>query len=118
MKSFSSFKKNTLCVICAKSKSQGLRNKNIKLINNYPLLYYAIEKIKKNNFKYICISTDSKKIASIARKYGVNVFFYRSQKLCKPNVPKILVWKDAINRSENILTGILNIYWMLRLPIL
>ncbi len=100
MKSFSSFKKNTLCVICAKSKSQGLRNKNIKLINNYPLIYYAIEKIKKNNFKYICISTDSKKIASIARKYGVNVFFYRSQKLCKPNVPKILVWKDAINRSE------------------
>ena len=80
MKNFSSLKKNTLCVICAKSKSQGLRNKNIKLINNYPLIYYAIEKIKKNKFKYICISTDSIKIARIAKKYGVNVFFYRSQK--------------------------------------
>tara|TARA_Y100000389_G_C17461496_1_gene522092 strand:+ start:2591 stop:3313 length:723 start_codon:yes stop_codon:yes gene_type:complete len=100
MKNFSTFREDTICIICAKSKSQGLRNKNIKLINGHPLIYYAINKAKKNNYKYICISTDSKKIANIAKKYGVSVFFYRSEKLCKPNVPKISVWKDAINKSE------------------
>lgn len=100
MKNFNKFKDNTICIICAKSKSQGLQNKNIKLINNYPLIYYAIRKAKKNNFKYICISTDSKKIANIAKKYGVITFFIRSKKLCRPDVPKIEVWKDAINRSE------------------
>ena len=75
MKNFSTFREDTICIICAKSKSQGLRNKNIKLINSHPLIYYAINKAKKNNYKYICISTDSKKIAKIAKKYGVSVFF-------------------------------------------
>jgi CMP-N,N'-diacetyllegionaminic acid synthase len=101
MKNFNLFKNDTLCIICAKSESQGLPNKNIKLINNFPLIYFAIKKAKKNNFKYICVSTDSKKIAKIAKTYGVNTFYYRSKKLCKPTVPKILVWKDAINKSES-----------------
>ena len=100
MKNFKKFKDDTICIICAKSKSQGLPNKNIRLINNYPLIYYAIKKAIKNKFKYICISTDSKKIAKIAKKYGLITFFTRSKKLCKPDVPKIEVWKDSIKRSE------------------
>ena len=100
MKNFRTFKNDTICIICAKSKNQGLPNKNIKLINGYPLIYYAIKKAIKNNFKYICVSTDSIKIAKISQKYGVKTFFYRSKKLCKPNVPKVSVWKDAINKSK------------------
>ena len=52
MKNFNLFKNETLCIICAKSKSQGLPNKNIKLINNFPLIYYAIKKAKNRN---ICV---------------------------------------------------------------
>ena len=47
MKNFSLFKNNTLCIICAKSNSEGLPNKNIKKINGKPLLTYALDKAKK-----------------------------------------------------------------------
>lgn len=100
MKNFNSFKDNTLCVICAKSNSKGVPNKNIKKINGLPLVSYAIDKAIKNNFKYICVSTESNKVMNIAKKYGIKVFFKREKKLCEKSVPKLLVWKDAIIRSE------------------
>ena len=100
MKNFNSFKNETLCIICAKSNSEGVKNKNIKKINGHPLVLYAINKAKKNNFKYICISTENNKIVKIAKKKGINVFFKRSKKLCKKSTPKLSVWKDAIKKSE------------------
>ena len=100
MKNFNFFKNNTLCIICAKSNSEGVPNKNIKKVNGHALVSYAINKAKKNNFKYICISTESKKVINIAKKNGIKVFFKRQKSLCKRNVPKLSVWKDAIAKSE------------------
>lgn len=71
-----------LAVIPARSGSKGLKNKNIKLINGYPLLYYSIkaaQKSKKIN-KIIC-STDSKLISKIAIKYGAEVPFLRPKNI-------------------------------------
>ena len=100
MKNFSLFKNNTLCIICAKSNSEGLPNKNIKKINGKPLLTYALDKAKKNKFKFICISTESNKVVKLANKKKIKVFFKRSKNLCKRNVSKLNVWKDAIKKSE------------------
>ena len=91
---------NTLCIICAKGNSEGLPKKNMRLINKKPLINYAIDKAKANKFKYICISTQSNKIIDLAKKNSINVFFKRSKILCRRNIPKLLVWKDAIKRSE------------------
>ena len=60
-------KNNILITICAKGNSKGLKNKNIKQFFNKPLITHAIDKVLKN-FKYICISTESKKIQNIAKK--------------------------------------------------
>ena len=54
---------STLCTICMRSGSQGLKGKNIKLINGKPLMYYTIKQaIKSKIFDNIVVSTDSKKI--------------------------------------------------------
>tara|TARA_B100000963_G_scaffold109962_1_gene95713 strand:+ start:430 stop:1143 length:714 start_codon:yes stop_codon:yes gene_type:complete len=100
MNKFRIFKENLLCIICAKSNSEGLKFKNIKKINGKPLISIAIDKAKKNNLKYICISTESNKISKIAKNNGVKVFFKRSISLCRRNTSKLLVWKDAIRKSE------------------
>jgi len=100
MKNFNSFKENTICIICAKSISEGLPNKNVKKIQNIPLISYAFNKAKKNKFKYICVSSDSEKVFKLAKKHSIKVFFKRSKKLCNKNVAKILAWKDAITKSE------------------
>ena len=64
-------KKQLLVIIPARSKSKSLKNKNIRKLNGHPLVAYSIEAakniIEKN--KVIHLSTDSKKILKICKKY-------------------------------------------------
>ena len=46
--------------------SQGVKNKNYRLINGKPLMYFTIKQaIKAKIFDHIVVSTDSKKILFI-----------------------------------------------------
>lgn len=70
-----------IAIIPARSGSKGLKDKNIKLLNGKPLLVYSIEAaLKSKCFDVVFVSTDSKKYADIARKYGAEVPFLRSKK--------------------------------------
>ena len=69
-----------LCIIPARCGSKGIKDKNIKMFNGRPLLTWSIKQAQ--NSKYyssmrIIVSTDSKKYAAIARKYGAEVPFIR-----------------------------------------
>ena len=60
-----------LVIIPARSKSKLVKNKNIRKINGHPLVAYSIEagkNISERN-KIIHLSTDSKKILNICKKY-------------------------------------------------
>ena len=71
-----------LCTICARGGSKGLKNKNIKLLNNKPLIFYTIDHAKKSKlFDKIVVSTDSKKIQKISKKYGAQCWFLRNAHL-------------------------------------
>lgn len=71
-----------LAVIPARSGSKGLKNKNIRLFAGKPLMAYTIESaINSNQFECVHVSTDSLKYADIARQYGADVPFLRSEKL-------------------------------------
>ena len=71
-----------LAVIPARSGSKGLKNKNIRMFAGKPLMAYTIESaINSNQFKCVHVSTDSLKYADIARQYGADVPFLRSEKL-------------------------------------
>ena len=59
-----------VCLIPARSGSQGIKNKNIKKFNNKPLIYYSINFAKSLEFvDKIIFSTDSRRYLSIAKKY-------------------------------------------------
>ena len=71
-----------LAVKPARSGSKGLKNKNIRMFAGKPLMAYTIESaINSNQFKCVHVSTDSLKYADIARQYGADVPFLRSEKL-------------------------------------
>ena len=75
-----------LCVIPARSGSKGVPCKNIRLINNKPLLAYTIESsISSNCFNKIMVSTEDEKIAIVAKKYGAEVPFFRNSELAQDN---------------------------------
>lgn len=69
-----------LAIIPARSGSKGVKDKNIRDLNGKPLMAYTIEAaISSGEFDEIMVSTDSEKYAEIARKYGADVPFLRSQ---------------------------------------
>ena len=63
-----------LAVIPARAGSKGIPNKIIRLINNHPLIYYAINNAKCSKYiTDIVVSTDSSIIEAIAIQMGVCV---------------------------------------------
>ncbi|WP_333860845.1 acylneuraminate cytidylyltransferase family protein [Clostridium sp.] len=74
--------KSFLAIIPARSGSKGIVDKNIKEMNDKPLMAYTIEScIRSKIFEDIIVSTDSKKYAKIAEKFGASVPFLRPKEL-------------------------------------
>ena len=84
-------------IILARSGSKSIINKNIKLINNKPLIAYSLLAAKKNkHFKKIIFSSDSIKYFNIAKKYSNFFFHKRNKKASHDNVTEIQVLQDFI----------------------
>ena len=69
-----------LAVIGARSGSKGIPHKNIKPLSGVPLLARLIQKTKKSkHVNRVIVSTDSEEYAKLAREYGAEVPFLRTQ---------------------------------------
>ncbi len=76
----------TIAVIPARSGSKGVIDKNIKLLDNKPLLAYSILSAKcAKNIDKVFLSTDSQKYAEVAKEYGIEVPFLRPEKISRDN---------------------------------
>lgn len=70
-----------IAIITARGGSKRIPKKNIKDFCGKPIIAYSIEAaLKSELFDEVMVSTDSEEIADIARKYGANVPFMRSEK--------------------------------------
>jgi N-acylneuraminate cytidylyltransferase len=71
-----------LAIIPARIGSKRIKQKNIVNFLNKPMIYWTIKAAKESKiFDYIFVSTDSKKIARISKKYGAKVPFLRSKNI-------------------------------------
>ena len=92
---------NIVGLICARGGSKGIKNKNLLKINNISLVGRSILQAKKCSLiNKIYISTDSTKIAEVAKRYGALVPFLRPKKLSGDKISEILVWRHFINYIE------------------
>lgn len=65
---------NNLAIIPARGGSKGLPGKNIKVLNDKPMIAYTIEAaLKSNLFDIVMVSTDDEEIAKIAVAAGAEV---------------------------------------------
>ncbi len=94
-------KKKNIAFIFARGGSKGIKDKNSYLLNNKPLISYTIElAISSGIFDDIVVSTDSNKIADIAKLYGIEVDKLRPDSLATDDSPEILSWKYEIRRYQ------------------
>ncbi len=78
--------KNVLAIIPARGNSKSIKNKNIKLLFGKPLIYYSINIAKRSKLiNRVIVSSDSKRIINIAKKYGAEAPFVRPKKLSEDN---------------------------------
>ena len=88
-----------LAIIPARAGSKGIPNKNIRLINGKPLIYYSINNaLSSKLITDIVVSTDSKDVEIIAKQMGVKVR-ERPQELCGDSITLDSVVYDAIDKS-------------------
>lgn len=89
--------KKILGIIPARGGSKGVPNKNIKFLGGNPLIAWTIEEAKNSKLlNRLILSTDSKKIAEIAKKYGIEVPFLRPSEIAKDYTPMLQVIKHSL----------------------
>ena len=92
---------STLCTICMRGGSQGLKNKNLKIINGKPLMYYTISQaLKSKIFDKVVVSTDSKKILKFAKSYGADGWFLRPKRFSSNTSSKVAAIRHAFVEAE------------------
>lgn len=98
-------KHNILAIIPARGDSKSVPQKNIYPLLGKPLIYYTITEAKKSRYidRLIC-STDSPKIARIARQYGCEVPFLRPSRFARDTSQDIEWYRHSLRslkREEN-----------------
>ena len=89
---------NVIGLIPARSGSRRIKNKNILLLNNEPLISYTIKAaLKSQLINRIIVSTDSLNIADLSKVYGAEVPFLRPKEYAQDNSSDISVMKHCID---------------------
>tara|TARA_E500000178_G_scaffold183468_2_gene181914 strand:+ start:7844 stop:8560 length:717 start_codon:yes stop_codon:yes gene_type:complete len=93
-------KKNIHSIILARGGSKGIKNKNLKLINGKPLLYWSINSsLKSKLIQNTWVSSDSNKILNFAEKYGAKII-KRPKNLSGDKNSSESGWLHALNEIE------------------
>ena len=87
-----------IAVIPARAGSKRIKNKNIKKFYGKPIISYSIQSaINSKIFDRIIVSTESGKIARIAKKYGAEIYFKRPKNLAGDYVTPGEVMAHAVD---------------------
>jgi CMP-N,N'-diacetyllegionaminic acid synthase len=79
-----------VALVPARSGSERVPGKNVRVLAGHPLLAYAIETARQSGvFARVVVSTDSEEIAEIARWYGAEVPFLRPPEYATSTSPDI-----------------------------
>lgn len=93
--------KKIVCVIPARGGSKGLPGKNIKKLLGKPLIAYSIEQAMESKYiDRVIVSTESKKIAGVAKSLGAEIPFLRPMRLANDKSSTINVLLHAIDWLE------------------
>jgi CMP-N-acetylneuraminic acid synthetase len=97
--------KSFLGIIPARGGSKSIKNKNLYLIREKPLIFYTIKSAV--NSKYLSdtvLSTDSKKIANYVKKFSkIKIPFFRPKKLAGDKILTLPVLKYTLLKYEKLI---------------
>ena len=97
-------------IIPARESSKRIKNKNIINFLGEPIIAKTIKLIKSTNlFKKIIVTSDSKKILTISKKYGTEIYL-RKKKLAGDKTPIKNVIKDLLSNNNLNINNVFYFY--------
>ncbi len=92
-----------LCTICARGGSKGVKNKNSRLLHGKPLIAHSILQAKKSRlFAAVAVSSDSKEILSIAKKWGADYLIWRPKPMASDRAAKLPAIQHCALETEKL----------------
>ena len=106
---------NNIAIIPARKGSKRIKNKNIILFKDKPMIFWTINAAKKSRiFEHIYVDTDCKKIEKISKKYGAEVPFLRKKQFAKDDVSvNTSTYQFLLNLKKNEIKKIDNIFQLM-----
>ncbi len=88
---------SAVAFVPARSGSERVPGKNVRVLAGHPLLAYAIETARRSGvFERVVVSTDAEQIADVARWYGADVPFLRPAEYATSTSPDIEWLSDTL----------------------
>ena len=95
--------KKIIAIITARGGSKRIPRKNIKDFFGQPMIKYAIDAaLESKIFDTVMVSTDDEEIAQVARKYGADIPFMRSEKTSNDFASTMDVLLEVIYQYKKI----------------
>ncbi len=92
---------NRICTICARQGSKGVKNKNIRLLLDRPLIAHSIAQAKNSGLFYgVAVSSDSDEILQIAKEWGADFLIKRPDELATDTAPKLPAILHCVTEVE------------------
>ena len=92
---------SAVAFVPARSGSERVPGKNVRVLAGHPLLAYAIETASQSGvFERVVVSTDSEEITDIARWYGAEVPFLRPAEYATATSPDVEWLRYTLERLE------------------
>lgn len=92
-----------IAIIPARSGSKGVKDKNIRNLAGKPLMAHTIDAaIQSGQFDEVMVSTDSERYAEIAREYGANVPFLRSETTATDTASSWDMVEEVLSKYEEL----------------
>ena len=89
-----------IAIILARKNSKEIKNKNLVLVNNRPLLFWTISAcLKSKLIDEVYVSSDSTRILNLSKKYGAKII-HRPQNISKDKSSSEKGWLHAINQIK------------------
>jgi CMP-N-acetylneuraminic acid synthetase len=90
-----------IAFVPARSGSERVPGKNVRLLAGHPLLAYAVETARQSGvFERVVLSTDSEAIAEVGRAYGADVPFLRPAEYATSTSPDIEWLRYTVERLD------------------
>lgn len=90
-----------LCTICARGGSKGVPGKNLRELLGKPLIVHSIEQARKSSlFEAIAVSSDSKDILEVSRRFGADVLVCRPDDMASDTAPKLPAIRHCFETAE------------------